>query len=96
MSQGGELRVALPLLPEGVCSPLHAALVITCRATSCQVERGSAGAASRGGDLRSEDSVPTSAFVHGLLFAVGIVRLTNNPLSDERRGKDSSIGLWVV
>lgn len=40
-----------------------------------------------------------SAFVRGLLFAagaVGIVRLTSRLASEERRGKDSSIGLWVI
>ncbi len=34
--------------------------------------------------------------MHGLPFAVAIVRFTNKLVSDECRGKRSSIGLWVV
>lgn len=42
--------------------------------------------------------MPTSAFVYGLLDAVGILRLTNNLMSGERRGEEfvpRLMGRWV-
>lgn len=52
-----------------------------------QGERGSVGATSGAGPPRFEDSMRKSAFVQGLLFAVGFVRLTAGLASEERAGE---------